>query len=413
VTSDSLEVCSIHDVSGEDVDALRSELGAPDNPTLFPAHFLKASFPRLGGRIVRLLTAHGPLGIGFLFPRELRGARRRYTLRLHRVNRMPDPGTDAIERIVAAHIGADVTVYEPGERDAWNADSPPGATGLQIGEPSAADADAIRDLQQQVWNPPPDALYPRDLHSPAFHAGDSMVATVDGALVGFLFGFFKFEGAPLPAAVRTRHPDTFRLESQLLAVLPSHNGKGIARVLKLRQAARARAAGIHVVNWTFDPLQFVNATLNLTRLGAVAFDFYRNHYQFSNDLAQTPASRVSVTWLIETARVAQAAATSARPLDLADRPDIVRLNDGPERIGSPAASRVVAIEIPADWTRLQQDRAQRPLALAWRSTTDALFGECLGIDDRHFALTGTAVDGDRRYLVAERVDAELLARVSE
>jgi predicted GNAT superfamily acetyltransferase len=409
--SSSLEITVIDEAFGDQIDALRTELGAPDNPTLFPAHFLKAAFPRLGGKVVRLGTPRGAWGVGFLFPRELRGDARQFTLRLHRLDATVGIAAEEVERAVAGRLGAGVTCYEPGSGDAWRAERP-GSSGLQIGEPSAADADAIRDLQQQVWNPPPDALYPRDLHSPAFHAGDSIVANVDGALVGFLFGFFKFGGAALPARLAERYPDAFRLESQLMAVLPSHNGKGIARSLKLRQAERARAAGIHVVNWTFDPLQFVNASLNLTRLGAVAFDFYSNHYQFSNDLAQTPASRISVTWLIEAAHVVNAAsASAARALDLAGRSDIVRLNAGPVRTTSPGDSRVIAIEIPADWTRLQQDRARRALALEWRSTTDAILGEHLGPGDGHYALTGTGRDGDRRYLIGERVDETLLARL--
>src|SRR2546430_14707361 len=33
------------------VDDLRTRLGAPHNPSLFPPHFLKATFPKIGGRI--------------------------------------------------------------------------------------------------------------------------------------------------------------------------------------------------------------------------------------------------------------------------------------------------------------------------------------------------------------------------
>ena len=106
-----------------------------------------------------------------------------------------------------------------------------------------------------MWRPEhADALYPEDLHATAFSAGTSLIAKRDGAPIGFLFGFFTFGGPTLPRATAARHPDAFRLESQVMAVLPGQQGGGIGRLLKLRQAEIARREGVHVVNWTFDPL---------------------------------------------------------------------------------------------------------------------------------------------------------------
>ncbi|MCC6705642.1 MAG: GNAT family N-acetyltransferase, partial [Thermomicrobiales bacterium] len=36
----------------DEVDAIRSVLGAPDNPALFPPHFLKSTFPEIGGGLI-------------------------------------------------------------------------------------------------------------------------------------------------------------------------------------------------------------------------------------------------------------------------------------------------------------------------------------------------------------------------
>jgi hypothetical protein len=33
-----------------DIDNIRQELGAPHNPLLFPPHFLKSTFPKIGGK---------------------------------------------------------------------------------------------------------------------------------------------------------------------------------------------------------------------------------------------------------------------------------------------------------------------------------------------------------------------------
>lgn len=412
--NEPIEVSVIDRGIAAHVDGVRWLLGAPDNPTLFPPHFLKSSFEKIGGRLVRIATAGGPWGAGFLFPRGLTDRGREYTLRLHRFASAETLPCDAVERAVAQAIGAGVVCYDPSTPDVGYREEAAAQPGLQVDVPSAADARAIRNLQQAVWKPDhADGLYPADLHSPRFRAGTSLIAKRDGEPIGFLFGFFTFGGPPLPDAITRRHADEFRLESQVMAVLPSQQGGGIGRTLKLRQAAQARQEGVRIVNWTFDPLLVANAVLNLTRLRAVAFHFHPNYYQVSNTLNQTPASRLNVTWLIESRAVQDAAAAAPAGLtELAGRADVTRLNDGPEPRAA-AAGPLIAIEIPGDWTRMQLDPAQRADALRWRTTTDTILGECVGPGEGQYALTGVGRDGDRRFLIGERVDAAFLARIAE
>ena len=40
-------------VWAEEIEGLRVRFGAPRNPTLFPQHFLAATFPKIGGQLVR------------------------------------------------------------------------------------------------------------------------------------------------------------------------------------------------------------------------------------------------------------------------------------------------------------------------------------------------------------------------
>jgi predicted GNAT superfamily acetyltransferase len=403
------------------VDDARRLVGAPNNAALFPGHFLKASFPKIGGRVALLRAAGQMVGAGFLFPRALPGGQREYTLQLHRA--LSDFNTPASEvaKAVERAIGAAIHCYEPTSELSF---SPPMPPDEYIGRPGADAAREVRELQNRIWAPPSaDGLYPVDMHSLDFGPGTSLLARIDGSAVGFLFGFYKFGGAALPPLLAERHSADFRLESQLMGVLHLYRRRSVAVDLKRRQAELARGDEIHVVNWTFDPLQYGNAHLNFCRLGGVAFDFSPNYYDFANQLNVAPASRLSVTWLIRSARVHWALAGAGQPgMDLRYVPDVVRLNDGPERVAMANGARRIAIEIPADWTGLQGAAATaaeagdaRPLetVLAWRRTTDQILGECVGASEGRYALTGTGRDGDRRYLVGERVDEALLGILGE
>ena len=152
----------------------------------------------------------------------------------------------------------------------------------------------IPQLQRQVWGAAPDECYPPDIHSLEFGLGTSLVARVEGQPVGFLFGVTKFGGYPLPADWHERFNGDLRLESQMMAVLPQFRGHRIANLLKRQQALDAIEAGIGIVNWTADPLQYANAALNFGLLRAVAFDFIPNLYPFRNELNRVPASRLGV-----------------------------------------------------------------------------------------------------------------------
>ena len=244
-----------------------------------------------------------------------------------------------------------------------------------------------------------------------FGAGSSLVARVDGRTAGFLFGFYRFGGSALPADWQSRFRGDFRLESQTLAVLPEQRGLRIANLLKKFQAERAVTEGICIVNWTSDPLQYPNAALNFGLLRAIAFEFLPDMYAFRNELNRVNASRFALTWLVDAQRVQATPLVGARAnvLDLRRQPEIDRVNDGTLRVDFDSRAPVVAIEIPENWTLLQQ--LDLELAQRWRTVTDQLFAHYIGIRAGQYAVTGVGADGDRRYLLAERVDDALWERL--
>ena len=151
-----------------------------------------------------------------------------------------------------------------------------------------------------------------------------------------------------------------------MAVLPAYRGLRIASLLKRVQAQQAWREGIGVIHWTADPLQFPNAALNFGLLRAVAYEFAADLYPFRNDLNRVHASRLSLTWLVASRRVDDVPLVGSRAemVDMSHRPQIARVNDGPRSADLARQEPLIAIEVPLDWTALQQEELERSAGLA-------------------------------------------------
>ncbi len=388
----------------------RARLGGADNPSLMPSHYLHVILPKIGGCGLTVRRDGQTCGYGFLFPRQMEGDVPVYTLRYHRLADAPPFDPDALTRQTARLLNpaCRVVFYDPHAAHSYPA-SHRLIGDLDFGRPDASEAEDARTIQQVVWNNPPEVLYPADMYSAEFALATALVARADGQTAGFLFGMTKFGGTALPPLWQERLRQRVRLESQTMGVLSAFRGRHIAYLLKKVQAEEAVAQGIDIINWTADPLQFANAALNFTRLGAVAYEAHPALYAFHNQLNQVAASRFSLCWLVGGQRVQRILAGSQPTalVNLAQRPDILRVNDGPLATRFDAGAPTIVFEIPADWTALQQ--RDLPLAQGWRETTDRLFGHYLGIQSGGYIVTGAGVDGERRYLIAERVTDDLLA----
>ena len=100
------------------------------------------------------------------------------------------------------------------------------------------------------------------------HAGGTLhvAEAAGGQPVGFAYAFPGLRGG-VP-----------HLHSDMLAVLPDWQQRGVGVRLKWAQREEALRRGVTLITWTFDPLQARNAHLNLRRLGAVATEFIENMY---------------------------------------------------------------------------------------------------------------------------------------
>jgi predicted GNAT superfamily acetyltransferase len=388
----------------EQITALRLHLGAPNNPSLFPLQYLQVTLPSIGGKVLTVSSGDLLQAAAFLFPRDLQEQAYCYTMRYHALDQYaPSPEQLAIQ--ASELLGAQIYAYEPSAPASYGG-SHSQVANYDIGRPDADEAEKIPALQAEIWNAPAGALYPSDFHRPDFRPGSTLIARRDGDIAGMLFGFYRF-GQSEKRVWWGDHRADLRIESQILGIHPRFRRDGLGFLLKAEQRKAALADGIDIIHWTVDPLQLPNALLNMTKLGAIAFDFYPNYYPFRNALNQVAASRFRLTWLLRAPRVERRleAAGKRRARALADFPDALILSEGV--LASPnSGAPFIAIEIPSDWTALQHSDLER--ALAWRTWSDGLFSQFIGLEAGKYVIMDVANDGDRWFIIGHRYEEQSL-----
>ncbi len=151
------------------------------------------------------------------------------------------------------------------------------------------------ELQNQVWGYSPLDTVPEQMFVVAQESGGHVLVAFDGDRpVGFALAY---------AGV---HHGKAHLHSHMVGVIPEYQNRGVGRILKLAQRDDAIARGIHLIEWTFDPLQIKNAFFNISRLGAIVRRYIPNCYgRTSSPLhGGLPTDRLVAEWWVESPRVA-------------------------------------------------------------------------------------------------------------
>lgn len=371
---------------------VRSLLGAPDNPALLPPQFVAAALTGIGGMLVTRSRADALVDAAFALP--TRDPSVILAVR-HAANR---PGATRLTLVARDRPGApDGTLVDlPTD---WKAPESVFATdSIAIGEPGSEHAEQARNLQGRIWQSPPDNLYPTWLYAPVCPASMSLVALHGDRVVGFLLGFQS-------------QPDrdgTTVLESQVMGVDPDYRNRGIAVHLKHQQAIMAGMLGIDAIRWTADPLQAGSALLNFGRLGAFSRRFLPDYLPFRNELNRLPASRLRIEWTV----AGEDPRTELSQHRLHLRESVVPgttcpiANDGPMDLQIAPGNPLIAIEIPRDWTALQQ--SDLAAARAWRTNLDDLLLRCLGEGPDQYLITNAVIHRERAFLLAEQATNNLL-----
>jgi predicted GNAT superfamily acetyltransferase len=229
----------------------------------------------------------------------------------------------------------------------------------------------VVDLEKRVWGyTDAEDVVPTPVLIVTIKRGGILLGAFDrsGRMIGFVYS--------LPALKDGRASQW----SHMLGVLPESREAGLGSRLKLEQRRAALGMGLDLVEWTYDPMQAMNAHLNFAKLGVIVSEYEENIYGDSSSPLHrgTPTDRFVAEWWLSSRRVEHriAGTDRARSDSAASLPRINRT----VRHGSTLdcgdvdlhlTDERLAVEIPTGFSDLQQ--TDPSCALAWRMATREIF----------------------------------------
>src|SRR5215813_5523224 len=115
-----------------------------------------------------------------------------------------------------------------------------------------------------------------------------------GEMVAVLYGF-----------IGLTDKGTFKHCSHIMGVDPAFRSQRVGQALKLFQRDYVLKQGLDLITWTFDPLEGVNASLNIAKLGAITHKYFDNLYGDMPGALNSGlvSDRFEVEWWIDSQRV--------------------------------------------------------------------------------------------------------------
>ena len=155
--------------------------------------------------------------------------------------------------------------------------------------------DRTVSIQRRVWGfDEADLVAPR-LFGVFSRIGGSCLGVFSGPeMIGFSLAFAAFKPGGRPY-----------WHSHMAAIDTALHHRGIGYRLKLRQREEALAAGLDLIEWTFDPLQSRNAYFNIEKLGVEIEAYLPNFYGVtSSELhGSLPTDRLVAAWHLRSPQV--------------------------------------------------------------------------------------------------------------
>lgn len=145
----------------------------------------------------------------------------------------------------------------------------------------------VRKLESNIWGEP-DSTPTHQTLTVVKNGGVMLGAYCNEKLVGFQYSFPGFNG------------QSVYLCSHMLGIDKMFRNNGIGEKLKQAQRKEAIKLGYSHITWTYDPLESINAYLNITKLGGTCTTYIENCYGEMDDLLNNgiPSDRFLVEWPI-------------------------------------------------------------------------------------------------------------------
>ncbi len=258
----------------------------------------------------------------------------------------------------------------------------------------------VVELEKEIWGVDYGDVVCAPILGVTVKRGGVLVGAFDGGrMVGFVYS--------LPG-IKDGRPIQW---SHMLGVLDEYRNAGLGRTLKLEQRLRSMDVGCDLVEWTYDPMQALNAHLNFVKLGVVVEEYGINMYGESTSHLHrgTPTDRFIAQWWIREPHVVRRIESKSLA--------VVR---APEAAGAPVVNRTrpagpwaaiaaydlerterrMWVEIPTGFTEMQLQAPE--IALEWRMSTRAIFTTYF---DRGYRAVDFVLDkpaGRGRYLLAQK-----------
>jgi predicted GNAT superfamily acetyltransferase len=182
---------------------------------------------------------------------------------------------------------------------------------------------------------------------------------------------------------------------------PHARGSGLGALLKLAQRDAVLALGLDLIEWTYDPLQSVNAHLNFAKLGVVVEEYEPNIYGESPSVLHggLPTDRFVCQWWIRRPHVERRLAPSAVRIvarEVGEAPVVNRTRTAGNWLAPDGFHREhdeprIKVDIPLEFGQMLS--ADRELAGAWRFETRAIFQHYLA---RKYRVVDFAFDRTQR-----------------
>lgn len=230
----------------------------------------------------------------------------------------------------------------------------------------------VAALERAIWayDDAEDVVPPPVLIVSAMRGGILLGAFEEsGQLVGFSYS--------LPAVKDGRLTQW----SHMTGVVPERQGSGLGLRLKLAQREAAMAMGIDLIEWTFDPLQAMNAHFNFARLGTVVEEYEENIYGDSSSVLHrgTPTDRFVAEWRLDAPhvirRIQSHGLPTVRDANVASAPLVNRTHAGrwlePGIADLSLDGRRLLVEIPMGFSEMLVE--DPTLAREWRQETRVIF----------------------------------------